>query len=614
MTQPIKLESNTDAVPVDIASLHSSLHSSDASYDLSLHNSSHIHHEPEPLHRSLSLEPTKDELSGANTPQEETLEYVPKENRRGVLLSWAVIPEAANARLYLDRVKLTIVLVVAFAAVSGPMGTSILLPAIDDLVRDLNTTTAIANISVGIYLISLGVFPLWWSSLCERIGRRTVYVISFAWFFAFSIGCAVAPNISGLIVLRLLAGLGASAVQACGAGTIADLYVQEERGTALGLFYLGPLLGPFISPIMGGAVAMKWGWRGTMWIMVIVCGLNVLTILLFLPETLLNDLDLNALKKHLEVQLMEVDSTEKGVDLERMATNLSQSTSFRRMEILDNTPVDALMPSASKITTNQTQYSRSILHKELSRVQSEIDERNSWSTTLYDVFIRPLRSLILFGYPPVTLAVVFAGISFAGIYFVNIAVSNQYSQAPYNFQSLIVGLMYIPNSVTYLIASVFGGKWNDRLLKRAAKLNGGVLTPESRISWNAVLAISLYPPLCLIFGWCMEKKTFWVFPLIGTAIFGFSSMLTIGLIVTYLVDILPGRGSTGIALNNLVRQLLAATATFVTEPLILALGVGVLFSIYCGIFLVSATLMWHLKRNGAKYREKYDLTDFYARL
>lgn len=591
-----------------------SLHSSEVSFELSLHSSNHHENDPEPLHRSLSLERTDTYL--ASRPETvPVLEYVPKENRRGVLLSWAVIPEAVNPRLYLERTKLTLVLVVAFAAVSGPMGTSILLPAIDDLVDQLHTTTTIANISVGIYLISLGVFPLWWSSLCERIGRRTVYVISFAWFFAFSIGCAVAPNITALIILRLLAGSGASAVQACGAGTIADLYVQEERGRALGLFYLGPLLGPFISPIMGGAVAIKWGWRSTMWIMVIVCGLNVITILLFLPETLQNDFDISQLKKQIAQQVLDVDpNDEKNVDLERMATNLSQSTSFRRLNMLDETPVDALMPAVSRHETNQSAYSKAILQKELSRLESIESGHDSWPTLLYDLFIRPLHSLVLFGYPPVTLAIAFAGISFAGIYFVNIAISTQYSSAPYNFKSIIVGLMYIPNSITYLLASVYGGKWNDSLLKRAAKKNNGILTPESRISWNAVLAICLYPPLCLIFGWCMQKKTFWVFPLIGTALFGLSSMLTIGLVVTYLVDILPGRGSTGIALNNLCRQLLAATATFVTEPLINALGIGVLFSIYVGVFLCASTLMWHLKRNGAKYRETYDLTDFYARL
>lgn len=577
-------------------------------------NQSLVINDPQPLQETSSLEPLQDDSSNFRGHQkEEKLQYMPKEKRMGLFSSVTLIPEAVDPRKYLERVKLIIVLVVAFAALSGPMGTSIILPAIENLTEQLQTTTSIANISVGIYLISLGIFPLWWSSLCERIGRRTVNLVSFTWFFAFSIGCALAPNVEALIVLRFLAVVGASSVQACGAGTIADLYIQEERGTALGLFYLGPLLGPFLSPIVGGAVAMKWGWRATMWIMVIVCGLNFTSILFFLPETLSRNIDL-ASQKELEEESPEVSLQVRNLYLEKRICRVLLAASYRRMNQLDETPVDPIMPSVTRFTTNQSTYSKSILQKEFSRVKSENHEKESFSIVLYDVFVRPLHSLILFRYPPVALAIVFSGVSFAGIYLLNITVSSRYSKLPYNFPSMIIGLLYIPNSIAYIIASIYGGRWNDHLIKKSAKCSGGVLTPELRISWNAVLAVALYPPLCLIFGWCLDKKTFWIYPLIGSALFGFASMLTIGLIVTYLVDVLPGRGPTGIALNNLCRQLLAAIATFVTELIINALGAGLLFSIYSGVFLAAALFLWFLKRNGASYRQKYDLMNFYAHL
>ena len=73
------------------------------------------------------------------------------------------------------------------------------------------------------------------------------------------------------------------------------------------------------------------------------------------------------------------------------------------------------------------------------------------------------------------------------------------------------------------------------------------------------------------FGWTIKYREFWVIPLIGTALFGFASMLVIGATVTYLVDSLPGKGATGVALNNLIRQILAAIATFIVEPLLRAI-------------------------------------------
>lgn len=541
----------------------------------------------------------------------------PMSARRGLLARLLVIPELDDARNYTPNIKFVIVIIVAFAGISGPMGTSIILPAVSDVSQDLDTTSSIVNVSVGIYLISLGVFPIWWSNFSEKHGRRSVYVVSFIWFFAFSIGCCLAPSISSLIVLRLLAGVGASAVQACGAATVSDLYIQEERGYALGLFYLGPLLGPFLSPVIGGAVAQAWGWRATMWVMVIVCGLNVLTIIFLLPETLRTEDSMIAMKGRLKEELgspgLDPDApTEDAIT--RYATNMSQNSSLRREVLNDETACDPVLPTLNRLTTNQLAYSRRIKEQELIQAESKPPvDHTKWSHLLYDYFIRPTHALILLTYPPVTLTIAYSSICFCVIYFFNITITEVYGGDPYNFSVVIVGLMYIPNSVTYLMASVFGGKWNDWLIKRLAKRHGE-LRPESRLSWNVITAVALYPPACLIFGWCLKYGEHWVTPLIGTALFGFSSMLVIGVTVTYLIDVLPGKGATGVALNNLVRQVLAAVAIFVTVPLINALGTGVLFSIIMGVILVASFIILYLKRTGGSLRERYDIMDYYARL
>lgn len=535
--------------------------------------------------------------------------------RRGPLVFLTLIPEFDDARNYLKSTKLLIVLIVALAGTTGPMGTSIMLPAVTDMARDLNTSVSTVNVSVGVYLLSLGIFPMWWSNFSEKHGRRVVYVASFLWFFAFSIGSALAPSIASLIIMRLLAGAGSSAVQACGAATVADLYIQEERGTALGLFYLGPLFGPFLSPIIGGAVADAWGWRATMWVMVIICGVNVILIIFLLPETLRKEDNIAQVRKRLKEQLAENNNPVSENRLERIATNLSQNLSLCREVLNDETPMDIETATLSRLTTNRSAYSRMVQDYELSKAESHAEvDHTKWTHLIYDYLIRPAHAIYLLGYPPVVLAISYSAISFMGIYFFNIAITNSFSSNPYNFSSIIVGLMYIPNSVTYIIASIFGGRLNDWLLRRSARRNNGKLIPESRISWNIVFAVAIYPPACLIFGWCIDKGQFWLTPLIGTALFGFASMLVIGVTLTYLIDVLPGKGATGVALNNLVRQILAATATFITEPLIRALTIGVLFSIYAGVITVAALAMLYLKRRGGALREKYDITEFYAKL
>ena len=69
-----------------------------------------------------------------------------------------------------------------------------------------------------------------------------------------------------LIVFRFLTGSVGSAVLNIGGGTIADLFVQEQRGTAMTFWTMGALLGPISGPIMGGFLAQAYGWRWTFWL------------------------------------------------------------------------------------------------------------------------------------------------------------------------------------------------------------------------------------------------------------------------------------------------------------------------------------------------------------
>ncbi|KAJ1986590.1 hypothetical protein GGI04_006183, partial [Coemansia thaxteri] len=79
--------------------------------------------------------------------------------------------------------------------------------------------------------------------------------------------------------------MGASAVQGAGAGTISDIYPRDQRGTALGIYYLGPLLGPALGPIVGGYIGQSAGWRWVFWMLSIWGGVMFLLATFVLPET-----------------------------------------------------------------------------------------------------------------------------------------------------------------------------------------------------------------------------------------------------------------------------------------------------------------------------------------
>jgi MFS family permease len=53
-----------------------------------------------------------------------------------------------------------------------------------------------------------------------------------------SFGTALAPNISQLMAWRFVQAFGSSPGISVGAGVVGDIYKLEERGTAMGIFFV----------------------------------------------------------------------------------------------------------------------------------------------------------------------------------------------------------------------------------------------------------------------------------------------------------------------------------------------------------------------------------------
>jgi hypothetical protein len=133
---------------------------------------------------------------------------------------------------------------------------------------------------------------------------------------------------------------------------------------------------------------------------------------------------------------------------------------------------------------------------------------------LKQAFLDPLKIILLLRYPAVAVTVYYAAITFGSLYFLNISIELSFSREPYNFSTLMVGLCYIPNSVGYFLASIFGGRWLDHIMKREARKKGRAddLRPEDRMQENAWFAAVLFPVAFIWYGWSVEKGLPWFVP------------------------------------------------------------------------------------------------------
>lgn len=112
-----------------------------------------------------------------------------------------------------------------------------------------STNEQLASFIVSVYLLGYCFGPLAIAPLSEMYGRLPLYHVCNVLFIIFSVACALAPNLGGLIAFRLLAGLAGSCPLTIGAATLADIISKEKRGAAMSSWALGPLFGPVIGPI-----------------------------------------------------------------------------------------------------------------------------------------------------------------------------------------------------------------------------------------------------------------------------------------------------------------------------------------------------------------------------
>ncbi|CZR69920.1 related to multidrug resistant protein [Phialocephala subalpina] len=166
-----------------------------------------------------------------------------------------------------------------------PLASSMFAPGVPQLMKEFHSTNVeLASFVVSVYILGFAIGPMVIAPLSELYGRRKVYQCCNVLFLACTIVCGESPNLGMLLAFRFWAGCAGVAPLTIGAGSVGDLMRAEERGGAMAIFSLGPLIGPIIGPIAGGYISESIGWR---WVFRILacCSAVVTVVTFFLDET-----------------------------------------------------------------------------------------------------------------------------------------------------------------------------------------------------------------------------------------------------------------------------------------------------------------------------------------
>ena len=182
--------------------------------------------------------------------------------------------------------KMLIVTILSCCSFLAPISSTSILAASPEVVSTYHTTGSIFGVSNALYLVFMGLSPLFWGPMGATIGRKWTLVASAITFTGFSAGSALAPNLASYFIFRCLTAFQGTSFLIVGATVIGDIYRPVERGTAYGFFLSGTLIGPALGPLIGGVIVTYTSWRNIFWLQTALAGLASIAVVFLVPETI----------------------------------------------------------------------------------------------------------------------------------------------------------------------------------------------------------------------------------------------------------------------------------------------------------------------------------------
>src|SRR3954449_6809614 len=186
---------------------------------------------------------------------------------------------APRAPMTPDEVR-TILMSLLLAMFLAALDQTIVATALPTIGRQFNDVGNLSWVITAYLLASTAVAPVF-GTLSDIYGRRAMIVTALSLFVAGSVLCALAPNMTVLIIARGLQGLGGGGIMPIVQTVISDVVTPRERGQYQAYFSGVWTAAGIGGPIVGGVFAEHLHWSMIFWINV---PLGIASLALLLPK------------------------------------------------------------------------------------------------------------------------------------------------------------------------------------------------------------------------------------------------------------------------------------------------------------------------------------------
>lgn len=197
----------------------------------------------------------------------------------------------------LDKPSFVLGIILLTITTAFSIDTSI--PALPTIATDLQSTTKIAPLVIGFFLLGLTIGQIPVGILSDRYGRLPVLYTGLSIFILGGVLASIADSMDGLLWARLLQGFGASSGPILGRAISRDISEGQRTVSLVSILTTILAVTTILSPLIGSMLTSLGGWRLTLSVPTVWGFFTLIYCAIFFSET-------NPVKKEKEGVLKQV--------------------------------------------------------------------------------------------------------------------------------------------------------------------------------------------------------------------------------------------------------------------------------------------------------------------
>ncbi|KAI1367665.1 MFS transporter [Xylaria arbuscula] len=458
------------------------------------------------------------------------------------IVDFNVDGDAENPMEWPNAYKWGVVLLLSFMAFTVTFTCISVVPIANQIVYDLDdghVSKSASVLLVTIWELGEAAGPLLIAPLSEVFGRYPVMNGANVLFILATALAAMSQSTTVFIGARALTGLSVAS-NVLGPAIVGDMFISEQRGSAISCIALAPLIGGSLGPAIGGAIAETMGWRFVLWLSVclaLVCELVFFTCF---------------------------RETYKVAVLRRRAARLRKETG-----------------NANLRTVFDVHGGKSSLHK------------------IWECAVRP--AIVLSGSSVLQVLSLHGAVCFS-YYYIFSTTLPEILQGLYGLSPAAAGLAFLCFSLGSTISLLFLNVLLDKIYIKLRDQHKGVGAPEFRLPVGIVGAFTL-PLSIMAYGWASHMRLPLPVLLFAVGLVGTALMLVYLPLNAYVVDAFGLYAASGMTAIIVTRCLMSTALPLATDPLVRRFGWGVGVSVLGGIGLVLVPIPILVFRYGSRWRQ-----------